>query len=62
MPPLQGTQVQSLVGELRSYKPCGMAKKKKKKNTSTYCVSALGINQTPFHPTPNPHQLAAIPA
>ena len=31
MPPLQGTQVQSLVGELRSYKPCGMAKKKKKK-------------------------------
>ena len=25
-------QVQSLVGELRSHKPCGAAKKKKKKN------------------------------
>ena len=28
--PLQGVQVQCLVGELRSSKPCGMAKKKKK--------------------------------
>ena len=29
--PMQGAQVQSLVGELRSCLPCGMAKKKKKK-------------------------------
>lgn len=29
--PLQGSQVQSFVGELRSGKPCGSAKKKKKK-------------------------------
>ena len=27
---MQGTQVQSLVRELRSHKPCGVAKKKKK--------------------------------
>lgn len=29
--PLQGSQVQSFVGELRSGKPCGSTKKKKKK-------------------------------
>ena len=27
--PVQGARVQSLVGELRSYMPCGVAKKKK---------------------------------
>ena len=34
--PLQGAQVQSLVGELRSHMPCGVAKnlKKKKKNNN----------------------------
>ena len=28
--PLQGAQVQSLVGKLRSHMPCGVAQKKKK--------------------------------
>ena len=31
--PMQGAWIQSLVGEIRSHKPHGMAKKKKKKKT-----------------------------
>ena len=33
MLPLQGAWVRSLVRELRSHMPCGMAKKKKKKDS-----------------------------
>ena len=40
MLPMQEIQVRSLVGELRSHMPCGMAKKKKIRKTFLY-VKAL---------------------
>ena len=35
---IQGAQVQSLVGEQRSCKPCSIAKKKKKKEKINVCA------------------------
>ena len=44
MLPMQGTQVPSLVQELRSHMPCGVAKKKKKKMHSLVnLIEALAL-------------------
>ena len=44
MLPLQGAQVRSLVGEVRSPKPCSTAKKKKKKDTGTVLQAKASAN------------------
>ena len=35
--PMQGAQAQSLVGEVRSHMPCGMAKKKNPRTPNELC-------------------------
>ena len=50
---LPWTRIRSLVGELRSHKPCNAAKKKKKKKGETETVIVKGILEC--HPYKNAH-------